>query len=174
MPNEEYIHPNYSNVDYTPHDNKYSDRFSDDHTVPKHAEHNGNQDSWKQSEVSSPRDGSYSLQDGQRSGSQPMTKLSREPQMSAPHTYVNVYDKSGRPDSLNTSSEGPERPPLPALMRHLIVEDLAQHRSPRSSHDFLQAEDNLEKRMNHSPYFQYPSVSSLDVSLFGVSNSFKQ
>ncbi|KAL5006547.1 hypothetical protein ScPMuIL_015353 [Solemya velum] len=172
VPDDQYIHPNYSNQDYFPHD-KYSDRLADDHTVPKHTDNRENTDSWRRNELSSPRDLNYPPHDGPGSEVQTLTKRSQEPPMAAPHTYVNVYDRSGRPDSLNTSSEGPDRPPLPALMRHLIVEDIAQHRSPQTSLDYLQAEDNLEQRMNHSPYFQYPSVSSLDNRARGSADQFK-
>ena len=53
--------------------------------------------------------------------------------------------------------ELPSRPPLPAEMRHLIVEDIAQNKTPNTRNDMLVAERNLELRMQQPAYFDYPT-----------------
>ena len=58
---------------------------------------------------------------------------------------------------LDDPPELPSRPPLPVEMRHLIVEDIAQNRTPNTQSDILTAERNLELRMQQPAYFDYPT-----------------
>lgn len=53
--------------------------------------------------------------------------------------------------------ELPQRPPLPVELRHLIVEDIAQNKTPNTQNDMLTAERNLELRMQQPAYFDYPT-----------------
>ncbi|KAK3598782.1 hypothetical protein CHS0354_020894 [Potamilus streckersoni] len=83
----------------------------------------------------------------------------------APHTYVNVYDTSrdGHREPGNDLSRiypqdtAPRRPPLPAAVRQQIVQEIAQASTPQTQKDLLQAEQNLEHRMQQPAYFDYPT-----------------
>ncbi|KAL3842023.1 hypothetical protein ACJMK2_020093, partial [Sinanodonta woodiana] len=83
----------------------------------------------------------------------------------APHTYVNVYDTSGDghrepgndPSRVYPQDTAPRRPPLPAAVRQQIVQEIAQASTPQTQKDILQAEQNLEHRMQQPAYFDYPT-----------------
>ncbi|XP_060565630.1 uncharacterized protein LOC132724715 isoform X3 [Ruditapes philippinarum] len=80
-----------------------------------------------------------------------------------PHTYVNVYDESQVRDH---PPELPSRPPLPAEMRHQIVEDIAKTRSPNTQNEMIIAENNLERRMNQPAFFNYPTPTQESLPSF--------
>ena len=62
--------------------------------------------------------------------------------------------------------ELPSRPPLPAEMRHQIVEDIAKSRSPNTQNEMLTAENNLERRMNQPSFFNYPTPTQESLPSF--------
>lgn len=69
--------------------------------------------------------------------------------------YVNVQspDDSGG----GYSEDHPNRPPLPAALRNMIINELAQNRTPQTSSDYLQSAENSQIRFNAPKFFQYPS-----------------
>ncbi|XP_069110260.1 uncharacterized protein, partial [Argopecten irradians] len=79
------------------------------------------------------------------------------------HTYVNLPDRSSlrelqdRDDGVEYIEEVPQRPPLPTSVRKQIVEEIAQAKTPRTSEEILEAERNLETRMQQPSYFNYPT-----------------
>ena len=81
-------------------------------------------------------------------------------QMTNQMTFIMNGGKRVKNILLSITEEPPElpsRPPLPAEMRHLIVEDIAQNKTPNTRNDMLVAERNLELRMQQPAYFDYPT-----------------
>ncbi|XP_052065774.1 uncharacterized protein LOC127705489 isoform X8 [Mytilus californianus] len=68
------------------------------------------------------------------------------------HTYENIHNT--RRDMMDDT---PNRPPLPTAVRQQIVEEIAQAKTPHTSQEILDAERNLEVRMQQPAFFNYPT-----------------
>ena len=89
-----------------------------------------------------------------------------------PHTYVNFPEKNNMQNGMQMRSDYPDgvqqrvpdyhddmpgRPPLPVAVRSQIVEEIAEAKTPHSRVEMLNAEKNLERRMQQPAYFKYPT-----------------
>lgn len=70
------------------------------------------------------------------------------------HTYENIHNTHR---NLSDSDDIPNRPPLPTSVRQQIVEEIAQAKTPHTSQEILDAERNLEVRMQQPAFFNYPT-----------------
>ncbi|XP_076115440.1 uncharacterized protein LOC143083100 isoform X5 [Mytilus galloprovincialis] len=68
------------------------------------------------------------------------------------HTYENIHNTQR-----HTMEDTPNRPPLPTAVRQQIVEEIAQAKTPHTSQEILDAERNLEVRMQQPAFFNYPT-----------------
>ncbi|XP_048242370.1 uncharacterized protein LOC124118799 isoform X2 [Haliotis rufescens] len=70
-----------------------------------------------------------------------------------PPTYVNLSaDPQGQ-----GNEESPGRPPYPTQIRKEMARELAQTKTPRTSHDLVVSVENEARRRQEAPFFQYPS-----------------
>ncbi|VDI02582.1 Hypothetical predicted protein [Mytilus galloprovincialis] len=68
------------------------------------------------------------------------------------HTYENIHNTQR-----HMMEDTPNRPPLPTAVRQQIVEEIAQAKTPHTSQEILDAERNLEVRMQQPAFFNYPT-----------------
>lgn len=63
----------------------------------------------------------------------------------------------------------PPRPPVPAVLRDLYIDDIAETKTPHSRQDILLAKEISQKRLNEPIYFQFPESPPKQVRLYSVS-----
>ncbi|XP_063401638.1 uncharacterized protein LOC134685636 isoform X3 [Mytilus trossulus] len=68
------------------------------------------------------------------------------------HTYENIHNTQR-----HMMEDTPNRPPLPTAVRQQIVEEIAEAKTPHTSQEILDAERNLEVRMQQPAFFNYPT-----------------
>lgn len=170
----------YTRQDFNSEEDSYRIHQNRDH-LPAHEQyHQGYKD---------PEDGYSSLtkyKDNSHNAPQPQEPSRSEPQhhnMShydtnpdlSHHTYENIYNT--RRDVIDPRDDIPNRPPLPTAVRQQIVEEIAEAKTPHTSQEILDAERNLEVRMQQPAFFNYPTptlppnmhqVCMLNIGIFNI------
>ena len=163
--------------DHPPYNGHHGDRSS---KSLEHSPYDSYQPSNQQEVPGYSHDNSDNREHSMRSSSSltPLTSqgLRRHPELTVtiPHTYVNLpsdTDSGDRDSSGRRQDMSPGRPPYPVSVRQQIAQEIAQTKTPHTSHDYLTAVENEKKRMQQREYFQYPTPQLPPDQAYNVSLS---